>query len=227
VLISSRSFEEYLAMFGLTREELAGRVVVDVAAGGADFTAGAVEVGAVAIAIDSSYALGQAGLAEQLDANIVAGLTIVDHHPDRFTWRWYGDRASRDELRRRSAARFLTSSRGPTGHYVAGELPRLPVRDRAADLVLCSHLLFTWSDVLDRDWHRDAILELARIGGEVRIFPVVVQGTGADIEWLPDLCHELGAAGLDMEQRQVPYEFQVGADRMLVVSNTHGPPVSP
>jgi hypothetical protein len=84
--------------------------------------------------------------------------------------------------------------------------------------VLCSHLLFTWSDVLDRDWHRDAILELARVGAEVRIFPLVVQGTGDEIGWRPQLCDELGDLGLDVEERQVPYEFQTGANRMLVAS---------
>ncbi len=118
--------------------------------------------------------------------------------------------------------RFLTSLRQSAGRYVAGELPRLPLRDGVADLVLCSHLLFTWSDVLDQDWHRDAILELARVGAEVRIFPVVVQGTGEDVEWLPDLSDELRSLGLTVAQRQVPYEFQVGADRMLVVSQGRG-----
>jgi hypothetical protein len=222
MLISSRSFEEYIAMFGLTGAELAGRVVVDVAAGGADFTAGAAAAGADAIAVDSSYSLGPASLTEQLDANVDVGLTIVDHHPDRFTWRWYGDRASRDEMRRRAAVRFLTSLQQSPGRYIAGELPRLPLRDGAADLVLCSHLLFTWSDVLDRNWHRDAILELSRVGAEVRIFPVVVQATGDDVEWLPALCQELRSLGLTVAEERVPYEFQVGADRMLVVSQRPG-----
>ena len=218
MLISSRSFAEYLAMFGLTSAELAGRVVVDVAAGGADFTAGAAAAGARAIAVDTSYALGPAALAQQLDANVDVGLTIVDHHPGRFTWRWYGDRGRRDEMRHLAAARFLTSLRQAPGRYVAGELPRLPLHDGSADLVLCSHLLFTWSDVLDLDWHRDAILELARVGTEVRVFPLVVQGTGADVEWLPELCDELRSAGLTVGQRQVPYEFQVGGNQMLVVT---------
>jgi hypothetical protein len=218
MLISSRSFEEYLAMFGLSASQLAGRVVVDVAAGGADFTACAAAGGARAIAVDSSYSVGPVRLANLLDANVDVGLTIVDQHSDRFTWRWYGDRANRDEMRRRSAVRFLTSLRESPDRYVAGELPRLPLRDGVADLVLCSHLLFTWSDVLDRRWHRDAILELARVGTEVRIFPLVVQGTGDDVDWLPELCEELRSLGMTVAHRQVPYEFQVGADRMLVVA---------
>jgi hypothetical protein len=103
--------------------------------------------------------------------------------------------------------------------YIAGQLPRLPLRDGAADLVLCSHLLFTWSDVLDREWHRAAILELARVGREVRIFPLVVQGSGDAVEWLPQLCDELRGTGLRVERREVQYEFQVGANQMLVVTS--------
>jgi hypothetical protein len=218
VLISSRSFAEYLAMFGLDASDLIGRTVVDVAAGGSDFVAAATAAGAHAVAVDAAYAVEPDLLTAQLADNTGTGLGIVDEHPDRFTWRWYGNRNSRDEMRRDAAQRFTIDRLASPGHYVAGTLPRLPFRDRAADLVLCSHLLFTWSDVLDRDWHRDAILELARVGAEARIFPLVVQGTGDEIGWLPQMCDELGDLGLDTEQRQVPYEFQTGADRMLVVS---------
>jgi hypothetical protein len=218
VLISSRSFAEYLAMFGLDASDLVGRTVVDVAAGGSDFVAAATAAGAHAVAVDAAYAVEPDLLTAQLADNTGTGLGIVDEHPDRFTWRWYGSRNSRDEMRRDAAQRFTIDRLASPGHYVAGTLPRLPFRDRAADLVLCSHLLFTWSDVLDRDWHRDAILELARVGAEVRIFPLVVQGTGDEIGWLPALCDELGDLGLDAVQRQVAYEFQTGADRMLVVS---------
>ncbi|GLZ09175.1 hypothetical protein Acsp03_66410 [Actinomadura sp. NBRC 104412] len=35
--------------------------------------------------------------------------------------------------------------------------------DASVDLVLCSHLLFTWAGVHVRDWHRTAILELCRV----------------------------------------------------------------
>jgi hypothetical protein len=217
VLISSRSFREYLAMFGLTTSDLAERTIVDVAAGGADFVAGAASSGARAIAVDAAYAMDPDLLSAQLHENTGTGLAIVDDHPDRFTWAWYGDRATRDEMRSLAAQRFTVDRLEFPRHYVAGALPRLPFRDRAGDLVLCSHLLFTWSDVLDRAWHRDALVELARVGTEVRVFPLVVQATGDRIEWLPALCDELRDLGLAVEERQVPYEFQTGADRMLVL----------
>jgi SAM-dependent methyltransferase len=217
VLISSRSFREYLAMFGLAASDLAGRTVLDVAAGGADFVAAASSLGARAVAVDAAYGVDPDLLSAQLHDNTRTGTAIVDDHPDRFTWAWYGDRAARDEMRSLAAQRFTVDRLEFPGHYVASALPRLPFRDGAADLVLCSHLLFTWSDVLDEQWHRDALVELARVGIEVRVLPLVVQATGDPIPWLPTLCDELRDGGLAVEERQVPYEFQAGADRVLVL----------
>jgi SAM-dependent methyltransferase len=218
VLISARSFAEYLAMFDLATPDLADRTVIDVAAGGSDFAVTAAGFGAHVVAVDAAYAVEPDVLSAQLTDYTGTGLAIVDGHPDRFTWDWYGSRAARDEMRRQAAQRFTIDRLESPGRYVAGALPSLPFRDDAFDLVLCSHLLFTWSEVLDRSWHHDAILELARIGGEVRLFPLVVQATGDPVDWLPSLCDELRGAGLGIEERQVPYEFQTGANRMLVIS---------
>jgi hypothetical protein len=217
MLISSRSFREYVAMFGLAASDLANRTVLDVAAGGADFVAAASSAGARAIAVDAAYAVDADLFSAQLHDNTGTGSAMVDDNPDRFTWSWYSDRGTRDEMRSLAAQRFIIDRLAFPGHYVAGALPRLPFRDGVADLVLSSHLLFTWSDVLDQQWHRDALVELARVGTEVRVFPLVVQATGDPVEWLPALCDELRDLGLAVEDRQVPYEFQTGADRMLVL----------
>ncbi len=85
--------------------------------------------------------------------------------------------------------------------------------------MLCSHLLFTWADKYDRDWHEAALRELIRVSNaEVRIFPLVLQGAGDPIPWLPELLDSL--EGVTHEIRKVPYEFQVGADEMLVITRT-------
>jgi hypothetical protein len=222
MLLSSRSFVEYLAMFDLSAEALRGRRTLDVAAGASDFTAVAAGVGAQPVAVDAAYGADRDDLIARVDTDLGNGLNIIDAHADRFTWTWYGSRARRDKLRRSSRERFGQDLSEHPERYLAGSLPHLPLADQAADLVLCSHLLFTWSDQLDRQWHHDAIVELARVGQEVRIFPLVVQGTGDAVGWLPDLLDQLGREGLASRRQQVPYEFQVGADEMLVVRPRRG-----
>jgi hypothetical protein len=78
-------------------------------------------------------------------------------------------------------------------------------------------LLFTWADRLGLDWHRAALVELARVAREVRVFPTVMQGPGDPVPFWDTLLDDLARTGLRSELRHVPYEFQVGANQMLVV----------
>lgn len=85
--------------------------------------------------------------------------------------------------------------------------------------MLCSHLLFSWADQLDSTWHRAALAELVRVARrQVRIYPLVVQGTGEPVSFLDDLRAELDATGHRSQLRQVPYRFQRRADRMLHIA---------
>lgn len=131
---------------------------------------------------------------------------------------WYGAPQRRDEMRREATARFLVDFDRHPEHYVAGALPDLPFGDRTHDLVLCSHLLFTWSNHLDADWHVAAITEMLRVARrEVRMYPLVVQGTGDEVPFLDALVTTLRRDGHETGVRRVPYVFQRGADAMLVV----------
>lgn len=214
MLVTSRSYVEYEAMFDLT--ELPDSVL-DCCAGGASFTAEAAERGADAIAVDPAYELPAAELVDTVRRSLPAGSGIVDQHAASFVWHWYGTPERRDELRVEAADRFLQHVAVEPERYVPGSLPELPFPDRRFDLVLCSHLLFTWADKYDRDWHLAALKELVRVSDdEVRIFPLVVQGTGEPVDYLPDLLDEL--EGVTAEIRKVRYEFQAGADEMLVLT---------
>jgi hypothetical protein len=85
--------------------------------------------------------------------------------------------------------------------------------------VLCSHLLFTWANLLNADWHRQALAELTRVARyEVRVYPTVVQGTGRPVAFLGDLRAGLHAAGYRTRLREVPYRFQRDAHQMLVIT---------
>jgi hypothetical protein len=217
VLVTSRSFEEYVAMFDLD-DSTVGGVVVDCCAGGSSFVAELGARGGVGIAIDPVYALGVDGVRRSVESSLTAGTAIVDDHSDRFVWDWYGSREKRDEMRAAAGERMVSDVMRRPYAYVAGGLPRLPLRGLAADLVVCSHLLFTWADRFGIDWHRAALAEMIRVTRrEVRIFPLVVQATAAPVPFLDRLIDEIRADGHDADIRDVAYEFQRGAHAMLVV----------
>ena len=101
--------------------------------------------------------------------------------------------------------------------YVDATLPDLPFRDEAFDLVLCSHLLFTWAgEALDARFLARAALEMARVGKEVRIFPLLDK-QGQPTPLLAPLRRALEQRGHASEIVKVPYEFQKGANEMLRV----------
>jgi SAM-dependent methyltransferase len=203
-------------MFGLAPADLAGRTVLDCSAGGSSFTA---ETAGRVVAADPAYALDRHDLARRVHASLHEGGQMIAEHAAHFDWSWYGTSASRERLRTAAAGQFLADIRARPGRYIAAGLPRLPLTAASFDLVLCSHLLFTWANVLDADWHSQALAELARVARrEVRIYPTVVQGTGHAVTFLEELRAGLHAAGYHTRLQSVPYRFQRGAHQMLVIT---------
>jgi hypothetical protein len=214
-------------MFDLDESALRG-AVLDCSAGSSSFVAELVECGGQGIAVDPAYALPRADLAAAATRSLRDGDRIIDRHDDRFVWDWYGTPQRRHRLRRSATERFLRDLDQCPARYVAGALPTLPFADRSYDLVLCSHLLFTWSNEFDDAWHFAAIAELLRVTRrEVRIYPLVVQGSGDAVPFFARLVATLDDAGHRVEIRQVPYAFQRGANAMLTVRPVHDPALRP
>ncbi len=204
-------------MFDLDPADIGG-LVVDCCAGASSFVAELAVRGGAGVAVDPVYAHGLKAVRRAAAASLTAGTATVVDHADRFDWRWYGSPERRSILRAVAADRFLHDISSRPSAYLAGALPHLPLAGESADLVLCSHLLFTWSDRLDVQWHRAALADLLRVTrGEVRIFPLVVQATGAAVPFLAQLIDEVRREGHDAVVRNVPYEFQRGAHAMLVI----------
>jgi SAM-dependent methyltransferase len=217
-LVSARSFDEYVAMFALTSEDLAGSVL-DCPGGAASFTAEARGRGSSVVAVDPIYAAPAAWLAQHAVDEAFRGNRHTASSVDSFVWTFFTDIA--DHLHRRMAAARLFGhdlAVNPSA-YVAGSLPQLPFQDESFDLVLSSHLLFSYADRLDRGFHLRALLELVRVcRGEVRVYPLV-HHAGRPLPALVDgLLADLTAAGLRAEVRPTPYEFQRGARELLAVS---------
>ena len=204
-------------MFDLDPSALPTRIL-DCSGGVAGFAAEAARRDCRVVAVDPAYALPRDRLADLGRDDLARGSAIAEQYPDKFTFDWYGDPERRMTLRKGALAQFVVDIATSPGRYVAGQLPQLPFRDASFDLAVCSHLLFTWADQLGLDWHRSALVELTRVAGEVRVFPTVMQGPGDPVAFWDELMSQLEGDGLAVERRQVPYEFQRGADTMLVVS---------
>ena len=222
MLLTSRSFDEYVAMFDLDEQALDGRFL-DCCAGASSFIAEHVARGGDGLAVDPVYASSGADLVSAANDGLGGGTQIIDRHSDRFVWDWYGTVGRREAIRREAAAAFLVDVGHHPGRYVAAALPQLPLASQSVDVALCSHLLFTWSEQLGHQWHLAALREMLRVvRREIRVFPLVVQGTGVQVPFLADLLGRLRGEGHDVEVRRVPYEFQRRADSILVAR-----PVSP
>jgi SAM-dependent methyltransferase len=205
-------------MFALTDDDLRGDIL-DCPGGGASFTARAAAIDGVrALAVDPVYATPGAELARLVIAETERGSAHTAAGADRYVWDFFGDIAGHRALRQRSARLFADDLLANPQRYVPGALPSLPFADGSFDLVLCSHLLFTYGDRLDLEFHRLALLELHRLArAEVRVFPLLDQA-GRALDALVDrLRADLAAAGVATVIRQVEYEFQRGGNQMLVL----------
>jgi hypothetical protein len=213
-----RSFAEYRRMFDLTPVDLAG-TVLGCGDGPASFNAEATARGHSVVSCDPIYQFSADQIRGRVEAccDTVVGAARRDAH--RFVWDAFKDAEDLGRARLAAMHRFLADfERGRAeGRYVVGSLPALPFADGQFDLCLCSHLLFLYSDQLDLEFHRASAWEMLRVAREVRIFPLL------DLEGKPSphvdpIQAAMRDSGLQVDLRAVPYEFQKGGDRMMVVT---------
>ncbi|HVW20463.1 MAG TPA: methyltransferase [Opitutaceae bacterium] len=219
VAFFGRTLDEYARFFSLDRSRLAGRRVLDVAAGPSSFTAEASALGAEAVAADPLYGCPAASLAAYVELDYRRMLEQMRRHPGLLRFGYFPSIEAAEASRRAAAARFLADYEAgfAQGRYVGARLPRLPFADGAFDLVLCAHLLFTYARLFDYAFHLAACLELMRVGrGEARLHPLSGLD-GRTYPELPRLQEDLRAAGIEAQAVAVDYEFFAGTGRMLVL----------
>lgn len=205
-------------MFDLTDADLMAGPVLDCPGGGASFAAEARALGAHVVSVDPHYAAPAQELAERTLRDTDRSSEFIGENLERYVWTFFRSRDHHLEHRRAGARIFATDIVEHPQLYVAAELPKLPFEDRKFTLALSSHLLFTYADRLDFDFHLEALTELARVAEQVRAYPLVDYGAHrySEIEELR-ACLEL--RGLTSQIRSAPYEFQRGANEMLVLTH--------
>ncbi|CCW13644.1 hypothetical protein RAJCM14343_5369 [Rhodococcus aetherivorans] len=226
MLISSRSLDEYRSMFNLTDVDLS-RTILDCPGGAAGFTSAVNRLGGDVTACDMAYFDRET---EQLAVVAVAetdrGNRYIRAHAEHYDWTFFADPDEHARVRRQAVEEFAADIRRHPRRYVAGRLPSLPFPDAAFDLVLSSHLLFSYSDRLDHTFHLDAIRELMRVArGELRVFPLVVSGSSVRYPRVDELLTDLRNHDIAGEVVEVDYRFQRGAHHMLVCRHitSHAP----
>jgi hypothetical protein len=215
MLVSSRSLDEYRRMFALTDTDLAAHVL-DCPGGAASFTAEVNALGGRAIACDPAYTMSVEQVRERTLDSLRRGYAYHQANPDEYVWTYFRDPDHYLASRSESVERFAADRLAHPDAYVPAALPALPFADDRFDLVLSSHLLFSYADRLDREFHVASLRELARVGREVRVFPLVPMGTTEGRELAP-VRAALAAAGLRTTVRPVDYEFQRGCYAMMSI----------
>lgn len=212
-LVTGRTFDEYVAFFGLDTETLKGQKVLDCPSGVSGFVSEAVRRGIDAHGCDILYGF-------ETDAIVARGHASIEKIYEDIRWmyghRWafYGT-VDRHRAHRTGALQTFTADY-PSARYRREELPRLSYPDDSFDLLLSSHLLFVYDDRLDLDFHIASIGEMLRVAKEVRIFPLVdfQNSRRNEEENFSPLVQEIIAA-FNAEIVPVGFEFQPGAGSML------------
>lgn len=217
MLISSRSLHEYRSMFTLTDQDL-NRKILDCPAGAAGFTSAANRLGGDVTACDIAYFdRTPEQLAVVAAAETDRGNRYIRAHTGQYDWTFFADPDEHQYVRQNAVREFAADARRHPHRYVAGRLPSLPFPDAGFDLVLSSHLLFSYSDRFDHTFHLAAIRELMRLArNELRIFPLLGSGSGFRYPSLDTLLTDLRDHDIAGEVVNVDYRFQKGAHHMLV-----------
>ncbi|PZV05383.1 MAG: SAM-dependent methyltransferase [Leptolyngbya sp.] len=212
-----RSLSEYQRMFALTPADLQRRII-DCGGGPASFNAEMTEQGYSVVSCDPIYQFSAAAIAQRIDETYPIILSGVAANLDSYCWQDITNPTQLGEVRMAAMRQFLAdfSTEFTAGRYCAAALPTLPFPDKAFDLALCSHLLFTYSDQLSLEFHRAAITEMCRVAQEVRIFPLL-KISGEPSPHLPILQRELIQQGYSAIAQPVPYEFQKNGNQLLQI----------
>lgn len=214
-----RTYDEYMRMFNLSSIHLAGERILDCPGGACPFTTHAALRGANVIAADILYKFDGEVLADKGTADLARlRKGMVDGAEIDYVWDEYANVEGLIQVRRTALADFITDYRRNRHRYVAATLPQLPFDDNQFEIVLSAHFLFCYAEIVGFDVHLPTIKELLRVSAkEVRIFPLVSNG-GVIHPFLPDLLAELELLGHRTEVVAVPYQFQRGANEMLLIS---------
>ena len=215
ILPWGRSFDEYVAIFGLTAADLDKRIL-GCGDGPASFNSIMHTKGKAVVSVDQLYQFTKEEIGRRVQEAYPTIMEQLLANQAAYVWTTIASPQHLGHIRMAAMADFLEDyDEGKAdGRYLPHDLPSLPFQDGAFDLALCSHLLFTYSEQLSASFHLQAVLEMCRVAKEVRIFPLLGM-SGEPSEHVPTVCEALDRQGFRWAIEAVEYEFQRGGNKML------------
>lgn len=219
-----RSFDEYVAMFALSHDDLKKRLL-GCGDGPASFNALLTRQGGRVLSVDPLYRFSAEEVRQRIDETYADVMEQTRLNRHEFMWTTIKSVDELGRIRMAAMEEFLSDyPKGlEQGRYVDGELPNLPFTDNEFDLAVCSHLLFLYSAQLPEDFHVASIRELCRVADEVRIFPLLELGARTS-RHLQGVSDRLSAMGHSVSIVRVPYEFQRGGNQMMKIAGSRPRP---
>lgn len=212
-----RSFDEYVRMFALTKDELA-LSILSCGDGPASFNSRMNKQGRKVVSCDPIYQFTAQELRSRIKETYDKVMAEAYKNQDNFVWDIIKSPEELGRARMEAMQEFLADyEKGKQeGRYLVESLPSLPFEDKVFDLALCSHFLFLYTEQLSLDFHKQAIKEMCRVAKEVRIFPLIDMDLNKS-SYIPDICSELSKASFTIEIQKVSYEFQRGGNEMMKI----------
>ncbi|MTV50834.1 SAM-dependent methyltransferase [Heliobacillus mobilis] len=217
IVFIGRTFDEYMRMFNLTKEELLGKKILDCPAGACSFTSTANQLGLDVTAADIAYYYDCEQLLEKGSQDLELAMKSMEKVKDNYLWDYFKSISELKKQRTMAYSECIRDMEQSPNRYVPAVLPNLPFGDKLFDITLSAHFLFMYADRLDYKFHLQTIQELIRITKqEVRIFPLVDLSCKR-YQHLDDLMDLLTQRGYKLEEAEVPYEFHKGANSLLKI----------
>jgi len=212
-----RSFDEYVAMFSLSKQDLEKRIL-GCGDGPASFNAIHSRSGGKIISVDPLYQFSADEIKGRIEATYQTVIEQTQLNSHEFVWNHIPSVEALGRLRMDAMDEFLSDyTNGVTEkRYIEASLPNLPFKDMEFDIALCSHFLFLYSQQYSAEFHMQSIKRLYRVAREVRIFPLLELGATKS-RHLDFVIAHLRDEGIIVSIDTVPYEFQKGGNQMLKI----------
>ena len=212
-----RNFDEYKEMF-LLGDDDKNKKIAGFGDGPASFNSEATKEGFYVRSFDPIYQFEREQLKERIEEVRDTVMQQMAENMDNYVWTKIHDLKELENVRMSAMEGFLKDyeTGRSEGRYIYHELPnRLPYKDGEFDLGLSSHFLLMYT-ALGYDFHVASITEMLRVCKEVRIFPLCDLDSRSS-KMIDDVIEHF-SAGHTIEIKETGYEFQKGANRLLIIS---------